>query len=252
MSVSVSRMATLYSTTRERLPRGNKEPVLVLARLVLGAFAFICFVLVCYTARDGILNLYDRWMHEEEYGYGLLVAALLPLLLWRRWHVLLSNAAGTRWPGVAILLFAQLCTIFAVLGKSYYLDQIALLVSIMSIGLIVFGIGTIRVLLPIAFLLLLTIPLPYTLQAILTIKLQLLSTNLGVAIIQLLRIPVYVEGNIIDLGAYKLQVAEACSGLRYLLPLTCISLLGCLSLQSSVLEKGRPGRLGRPAYDLYQ
>ena len=45
------------------------------------------------------------------------------------------------------------------------------------------------------------------------------------AVIQLFGIPVYVEGNIIDLGVYKLQVAEACSGLRYLLPLTCISVL---------------------------
>lgn len=35
----------------------------------------------------------------------------------------------------------------------------------------------------------------------------------------------YVEGNIIDLGTYQLQVAEACSGLRYLLPLICISFL---------------------------
>ena len=82
-----------------------------------------------------------------------------------------------------------------------------------------------RVLIPIALLLLLTVPLPYTLQAMLTIKLQLISTNLGVAIIQLFGIPVYADGNIIDLGTYKLQVAEACSGLRYLLPLTCISFL---------------------------
>ena len=68
-------------------------------------------------------------------------------------------------------------------------------------------------------------PLPYTLQAILTVKLQILSTNLGVALIRLIGLPVYVEGNIVDLGTYKIQVAEACSGLRYLLPLTCISFI---------------------------
>ena len=74
-------------------------------------------------------------------------------------------------------------------------------------------------------LLLLTIPLPFTLQAMLTIKLQLISTELGVAMIQLMGVPVFVEGNIIDLGTYKLQVAEACSGLRYMLPLLCMSFL---------------------------
>ena len=32
-------------------------------------------------------------------------------------------------------------------------------------------------------------------------------------------VPVYLDGNVIDLGVYKLQVAEACSGLRYLFPI---------------------------------
>ena len=32
-------------------------------------------------------------------------------------------------------------------------------------------------------------------------------------------VPVFLEGNVIDLGVYKLQVAEACSGLRYLFPI---------------------------------
>ena len=31
--------------------------------------------------------------------------------------------------------------------------------------------------------------------------------------------PVYLDGNVIDLGVYMLQVAEACSGLRYLFPI---------------------------------
>ena len=46
--------------------------------------------------------------------------------------------------------------------------------------------------------------------------------------------PVFLEGNIIDLGTYKLQVAEACSGLRYLFPLMSFSFL------FAVLYKG-PG-----------
>ena len=31
--------------------------------------------------------------------------------------------------------------------------------------------------------------------------------------------PVFLDGNVIDLGVYKLMVAEACSGLRYLFPI---------------------------------
>jgi exosortase D (VPLPA-CTERM-specific) len=43
--------------------------------------------------------------------------------------------------------------------------------------------------------------------------------------IRLFGITVFLEGNVIDLGTYKLQVAEACSGLRYLFPLMTIGFI---------------------------
>jgi exosortase D (VPLPA-CTERM-specific) len=217
-------MTALYSTGPSESLHG-KRPALIATNLLVVGLAVICLVLACLTVRDGLLNLYDRWRYEEEYGYGFLIAALVPLLLWRRWHAIVSNSAGARWPGLAVVVLSQMCAILSVLGESYYVEQISLVLSIVGVGLVVFGSGAIRAFLPITVLLLLTVPLPYTLQAMLTIKLQLISTNLGVAIIQLFGIPVFVEGNIIDLGSYKLQVAEACSGLRYLLPFTCISFL---------------------------
>jgi len=38
-------------------------------------------------------------------------------------------------------------------------------------------------------------------------------------------VSVYLEGNVIDLGAYKLQVVEACNGLRYLFPLMSLAFI---------------------------
>ena len=69
------------------------------------------------------------------------------------------------------------------------------------------------------------IPLPEFVLANLSTRLQLLSSQLGVAFIRLFDISVFVEGNVIDLGGYKLQVAEACSGLRYLFPLMTLGFL---------------------------
>lgn len=45
---------------------------------------------------------------------------------------------------------------------------------------------------------------------------QFVSSEIGVWLVGAMGVPVYLDGNIIDLGVYKLQVAEACSGLRYL------------------------------------
>jgi exosortase len=49
------------------------------------------------------------------------------------------------------------------------------------------------------------------------------SSELGVFFLQLANVPVFLEGNIIDLGVLRLHVAEACSGLRYLFPILSFS-----------------------------
>jgi exosortase D (VPLPA-CTERM-specific) len=56
-------------------------------------------------------------------------------------------------------------------------------------------------------------------------ELQLISSQLGVEVIRWFGISVYLSGNVIDLGVYQLQVAEACSGLRYLFPLMSFGFL---------------------------
>jgi exosortase D (VPLPA-CTERM-specific) len=67
------------------------------------------------------------------------------------------------------------------------------------------------------------LPLPDTLYHKMTIWLQFISSELGVWFLRLLAVPVFLEGNIIDLGVTKLHVAEACSGLRYLFPILSFS-----------------------------
>jgi exosortase D (VPLPA-CTERM-specific) len=54
---------------------------------------------------------------------------------------------------------------------------------------------------------------------------QLWSSALGVWFVRLMDISVYLEGNVIDLGTYRLQVAEACDGLRYMFPLMTLGLV---------------------------
>jgi exosortase D (VPLPA-CTERM-specific) len=204
--------------TQERAPLLAPSWPVVLSLLT-------AFALACLTARDGLLDIYQRWAHEEEYGHGFLVVALVGLILWRRWPALRAASTGPKWPGLALVVVAQVCAVLGALAESYYVEQISFVLTVLGLMLVVCGTGAIWMLAPLAVLLLLTIPLPYTMQAMLTVRLQLVSTEIGVGAIRLLGIPVFVEGNIIDLGQYKLHVAEACSGLRYLLPLTCISFI---------------------------
>src|SRR5207253_2194127 len=68
-------------------------------------------------------------------------------------------------------------------------------------------------------------------------KLQLWSSQLGVAVIRLFGISVYLEGNVIDLGSYKLQVVEACSGLRYLFPLMTLGFIAALFFRAPLWKR---------------
>ena len=161
----------------------------------------------------------------------------MPVFLWQRRHALAASTGGSRWPGLLLVIASQVICVLGAIGESYFVEQIAVVLSLLGIALVVFGFSSARIFVPLAILLLLTIPLPYTLQAMITVKLQLISTEIGVAAIRLFQIPVFVEGNIIDLGQYKLQVAEACSGLRYLLPLTCIAYIVAYLYQAPLWKR---------------
>ena len=81
------------------------------------------------------------------------------------------------------------------------------------------------------------LPLPQILYWKMSVFLQGISSELGVWFVSLAGVPVFLDGNIIDLGVYKLQVAEACSGLRYLFPILSFSYLFAILYRGPLWHK---------------
>jgi exosortase D (VPLPA-CTERM-specific) len=69
------------------------------------------------------------------------------------------------------------------------------------------------------------VPLPPFLNRLLTFELKMAASTLSVILLRAFGVSVLQEGNIIDLGISQLQVVDACSGLRYLVPLLLLALL---------------------------
>ena len=112
------------------------------------------------------------------------------------------------------------------MGKLSNISDIVAYATIIWVGgilLVSFGWQTGKHFWPPVLHLVYMLPLPGTIYYKLSAWLQLISSELGVWFLQLLSVPVFLEGNIIDLGVYKLHVAEACSGLRYLFPILSFS-----------------------------
>ena len=68
-------------------------------------------------------------------------------------------------------------------------------------------------------------PFPNFITTQITLQLRLISSKLGVWMLQLYGMSAHREGNVIDIGYTQLQVVDACSGLRYVMPLMVLSLL---------------------------
>ncbi len=140
-----------------------------------------------------------------------------------------GELASIRWEGSwfgALLVAAGLCLALAgTLGTIYLLVHIAIIIVLMGLALACLGWrGTRIIWFPLVYLIFM-IPLPDFFQVRLSAEMQLWASALGVAVIRFFDISVFLEGNVIDLGVYKLQVVEACSGLRYLFPLMSFGFL---------------------------
>lgn len=169
--------------------------------------------------------LFDFWLNSEEYSHGLFIPLIIVYICWQNRADLVAMISGTHWSGVPVVLVSSLLFAVAFLADIEAVKNYSLILALVGFLLVVGGYSMLR---KNAFLLLLlfsVIPIPYLLQATLTAQLQLVSSQIGVAIIRLWDIPVLLEGNVIDLGTYKLLVEEACSGLRYLFPLFSMGMI---------------------------
>lgn len=174
----------------------------------------------------GIVSLGEAWV-TPEYSHGWLIPIISLYLFLREMRRSTHRPVrpAERWPGVFVMLFALAVAFLGNLARVPDIVTYAMIIWVSGVVLIVFGLSQgIRHQLPV-FHLVLMLPLPQILYWKLNLVLQGISSEIGVWIVDLFGIPVFLEGNVIDLGVYKLQVAEACSGLRYLFPILSFSYL---------------------------
>jgi exosortase D (VPLPA-CTERM-specific) len=124
-----------------------------------------------------------------------------------------------------LILFGGFLFFLGAVATTHTLSQYGLVVTLLGVALTLLGWRGFRIVMVPLALLFFMVPLPPFIYNTLSTKLQLISSQLGVEVIRWFGISVYLEGNVIDLGSYKLQVVEACSGLRYLFPLASLSFL---------------------------
>ncbi len=187
---------------------------------------------------DGIEELLRAWQ-LPEYSHGPLIPVLSAFLFLRELRPVPPNYGPVpdRWPGVVVLIFAL---VLGAMGRLLGIGDLAaygLILWVAAVLLISFGWHTGRQFWPSVLHLVYMLPLPGALYYGVSTWLQLISSELGVFFLDLIRVPVFLDGNIIDLGVYRLHVAEACSGLRYLFPILSFSYIFAVLYQGPKWHK---------------
>ncbi len=197
-----------------------KKPTTI---LVIWIFLLL---LLGFTFKSSLEMMVGTWISVEEYGHGFFIPAISIYFLWIRRHELkFVEKFKDVWPGFIIVIIGLMLGFLGGLATLKTVEQYAFIVTLTGMFTIAFGLRGLRVgAIPLLFLLFM-VPFPSFILNNLSAKLQLISSWLGVEFIRACDIMVYLEGNVIDLGIYKLQVVEACSGLRYLFPLASLSFL---------------------------
>jgi exosortase D (VPLPA-CTERM-specific) len=174
---------------------------------------------------DGLAQLWEWWAASPEDSYGVMIPPVAAFLIWQQKDQLERIPFTGSWWGIALILVGGVWLVVGQLGAVFTIVQYAYVITLYGLILSFLGWAAVRrigmPLLILAFM----IPLPQFVMANLSTQLQLVSSQIGVSLMRLFDVSVFLEGNVIDLGGYKLQVAEACSGLRYLFPLMTIGLL---------------------------
>ena len=181
-----------------------------------GFFALV----VCSAEIAGVWRSLDPLLgvwSQEEYSHAWFILPLSALIFIQRLRTV--HSSGSSALGILVALVSVFIMLFAWATGSYTASIYGAVLGI--IGFVWSSVGTeaMKTLAAPLVYLFFMVPLPVAIYISASAEMQLLSSKLGMVFISLFHVPATLDGNIIILESARLEVAEACSGLRYLFPL---------------------------------
>ena len=196
------------------------EPIPKMWRLPLARICLAWAGLIGLTMRDWA-TMFDKWWNISTYNHVLFVPFIVGWLVWTRRAELARLEPAPWWPGmvaVAGSLFLWLLGTIAGINSASQLGAVAMLqASILTL------LGP-RVAAAMAF------PLGFMLFLVpfgdeLVPALQMITAKLVIQLTHLSGIPAVIEGVFIDTPAGLFEVAEACSGAKFLVAMIALGAL---------------------------
>jgi exosortase len=165
------------------------------------------------------------WATDEDMGHGFFVPLVAGYIVWQRRERLFAVDWKPAWWGVGVILWGIAQSYLGTLGAELFLQRTAVLITLLGVILVFGGVALVKELAFPLLLLPFMIPLPTLIYTRITFPLQIFASVVAENVLNLINIPTLRDGNVLELPSQKLNVAEACSGIRSLLSLTFLSLV---------------------------
>ncbi len=180
-------------------------------------------LLACYG--DVLFQLVQEWATDDDMSHGFFVPVVAGYVVWQRRQALADiRPKGSMW-GLVLLIWAGFQLVVGTLGAEMFVARTSFMPALVGLLLYIGGFELVRELGFPLFLLLFMFRIPAIIYKQITFPLQMFASQVAERALSWLSIPVLREGNILELASQRLNVVEACSGIRSLLSLSFLALV---------------------------
>ncbi len=186
--------------------------------ILAAVFAFVYF----YT----IVSFIKTWSGRDDYSHGFLIPFISLYFVWHKRNKLRDIPVEPNLIGGLILIsIGGLMLLTGYIGSVVMVQQISVLIVIPGIVLTLLGVNYLKALiLPLAYLV-------FMIPSILDLFIgnvhwpfQLFGATVAEKILNIFKIPVFRQANFLELPNITLEVANACSGVRYLISIIALAI----------------------------
>lgn len=179
-------------------------------------------------------DMADQWWNSSTYNHILLVPPIVGWLVWQRKDELVKLVPCAWWPGLLIVTGALLLWLLGALSGLNLARQLGAVAVLQGVVITLLGPRVSAGL---------TFPLAYMLFLVpfgeeLVPMLQMVTAKLTISLTHLSGVPAVIDGVFIDTPVGLFEVAEACSGVKFL-----IAMVSLATLVAQVCFKSWPRRI---------
>ena len=189
-------------------------------RRALTAF-FLVTLAILLTHWDAVVSMVTVWANSRTYNHGFLIPPIVAYLVWQRRNVLEEETPRASILGLVWLLLAAAGALLGELAQANAIEHFALVFMIQGAAIAVLGPRIAwRLAFPLFYLLFMVPFGDFAIE-----PMQDLTARATTALVRATGVPIYLENWVMVIPGGAFLVAEACSGVRFLIATIALGVL---------------------------